>query len=1118
MTLTGVLWAAPVDAQNIDKVKVDLKFDQTSLQQSLLILQRKSGVQISFANQLLAKENKKVTLDAHDISVRQAILKILSQTNLTYRIEKDYVIIDARLIPAKLGRITGKVMDEKGDPLPGANIRIVELNRNFSGNNDGSYSIEVNPGTYSIEVRYASFITQLKTGVVVEEGKSASVDFVLKEDSKTLNEVVVTALGIERESKKLGYSVQVVKGDKLTKAHEASPLAALTGKVAGLNIYNSNEMLAAPRYNLRGASPVIVVDGVPVSTDFYDIKPDDIESINVLKGTTASALYGSRGKDGAIMITTKRGNIGKNAVEVQVNSSMMFQSGFLTLPEVQTRWGTGNNGKYTLTEDIGSPNGDAGGGSGQWGPKLDAGLNVVQWDSPIDPQTGNRIATPWVSRGKNNLEDFVQMGATNNSNLSVSKSFDKGSVRFSLSNMYQKGQIPNTKFSMTGLSLASTYYLTPSLHTDAYLSYSKQYTPNYPTAGYGRKNSIFNVLIWEGADTDIKDFKNYWQQGKEGFRQIWYNYTEYNNPWFVANELLREHKKDVVTGRFSMTYDFSPEFNLTGRVAVNNANRFGSLKIPFSFLEYSGRTITFGTKGGYQTENEYNFDLNADFLATYHKKMSENFEVQVVGGGNMRYVENMMQGLKADGLNVPGVYTFANATNPLILPQSDLNYVDRTTNFLNKQQVNSLYASVDISFYKAFNLSLTGRMDQSSALPIKNNQYFYPSSALAVVVSDLIKMPKYISYAKLRSSVAQVSSDLSVYQLAQAYNTGVVWNGNTSVSMPGNINNPNILPSKSTTTEVGAEVYFFGNRLKLDGAYFSTLDQNSIISLPSSQAAGFSSHTENANEFLRKGAEISLGATPIKSKDFKWNTIINWSTYKQTIKKLDPVLNGNLNGMKEGERTDQLIAGGFAYTPEGELIVNTNGKATNNPNNVLHGYSNPDWTGGWSNTFQYKNFALNVDIDGRFGGTIYCTTKEKMVSWGSDLITDDEYNRTQFNNGIPSMVIKGVVLDPVTNKYVPNTTPILTKDYYSFIASNRGETNWMDGTFAKVREISITYNMPKKLLSKTFLKDASLSLIGKNLFIISNSELKKYADPDAGVDNLPTPAPRNYGLNLNLKF
>lgn len=1009
--------------------------------------------------------------------------------------------------------ISGKIVDENKQPMPGVSVSVKNSNQGVISDANGNYKVVLKESSILV----FSFIGYMIQEFNITESNTLNVE--MKPSSNGLKEVVVTALGIKRETKKVGYAIQSVKGDNLTKSRDANPLSDLTGKIAGLNIYNSNDMLTPPRYNLRGASPVVVIDGVPVVTDFYDIKSDDIETISVLKGTAASALYGSRGKDGAIMITTKRGNIGKNATEVQFNSSTMFQTGFLTLPKRQTRWGTGNNGKYTLTEDLGSPNGDAGGGAGSWGPRLDAGIKQVQWDSPIDPATGQRIPTPWVARGKNNLDNFIRNGLIANNDLSVSRSFDKGSVRFSLSNMHQEGQIPNTQLDISGFSLASNYDLSSKLHTDAYLSYTRQYTPNYPFAGYGRKNSIYNILIWEGVDTDLNDFKNYWQKGKEGFRQLWYNYTEYNNPWFVANEALREHKKDVVTGRFSLTYDVSKDFTITGRLAVNNANRFGSLSIPYSLLEYQGRTYSFGVNGGYQTENESNFDLNADFLATYNKNFSPNFQLHAVAGGNIFYVENRMQGLKADGLNVPELYTFYNATNPLLLPQSDINYVDRQTNFLNKKQVNSMYMSADISFYKAFNLAVTGRIDKSSALPISNNSYFYPSAALAVVLSDLIKMPEVISYAKLRSSVAQVSNDLAVYQLAQAYNSGVVWNGNTSVTMPGNLNNPDIEPSKSTSKEIGGELSFFKNRLKLDGSYFNTLDENQIIALPSSAAAGFSSHTENANKYVRKGGEVTLDATVIQNKNFRWNTIFNWSTWKQTIKELDPALNGNYNGMKEGERTDQIIGPGWAYTPQGELIVDTNGRAVKNPNNVLVGYSNPDWTGGWSNLFQYKDFSLKIDIDGRVGGTLYSTTKEKMILAGIDPVTDDEYNRTQFNNGIPSMVIDGVVLNQATNTYTPNTKAISTYDYFnSYYGSNRSPFNWFSGTFAKVREVALTYKMPKKFLTQTFMKDISLSLVGKNLLLISNSKFKNYADPDQGSDNMQTPGARNYGFNVNIKF
>ncbi|MDH7459937.1 SusC/RagA family TonB-linked outer membrane protein [Chitinophagaceae bacterium 26-R-25] len=1109
-----------------DPAHIKISFSNETLSAALIRLSGAANVSIAFdANALGANQLRVKSRSFQDADIKEVLDFLLSGTNITYGETSGGIVLKMNAgkttAPVKggKGKISGTIHNENGEILPNATITIVETGETIVSGNDGSFSVAVNDGVYTLNVSYTSFQTETLKKIVVKDDKTSSIRITLKPIDSKLTDVVVTALGIKKDQKRLGYAQQSIKADELTKAPEPNPMTSLTGKIAGLSVNNSNEMLQAPTFNLRGAAPVIVVDGVPVETDFYDVKPDDIESITVLKGTTASALYGSRGKDGAIMIITKRGSGNKKPVEVEFNTSNMFQVGFLTLPKTQKHYGTGSDGVYLYTEDWNSPNDDAGGGAGSWGPKLDAGVNVVQWDSPIDPTTGKRTPTPWVSRGKDNLKNFVQTGLVSNTNFSVSKNFDKGSVRFSLSHMYQRGQIPNSSLNITGFSIASNLNFTQKLHLDAYMAYDKQYTNNYPFAGYGRKNAIYNVLIWEGVDTDIDDFKNYWQPGKEGYRQLWYNYTEYNNPWFVAKEFLHKHDKQVITGRYALTYDITPDLSIMGRVGVNSSARTGALNVPFSFMEYQGNGYSFGLNGGYQTENQNTFDLNTDLLATYNKTISKNFNIKAIAGGNIRYFQDYLLGVKADGLNVPGVYNFTNAANPVFIPQDNVNYTGTSPNYTRKKQVNSMYASADLNFYKAFTLSITGRRDQSSALSTAHNSYFYPSAAMAVSLSDLIKMPSYISYAKVRASVAQVSNDLGIYQLNQYYNAGTIWNGTPSVTTSTTLNNPNIDPAKSVTQEYGGEIYFLGGRIKLDGAYFHTLDMNQIVSLPNSEAGGYSSHTVNANEYLRKGGELALTATPVKTKDFQWRTSVNWSTYRQTIKSLAPELNGKFGNLVVGDRTDKIFGSGWAYTPDGQMIIGTNGKPTKDPNPVFKGYSTPDYIYGVSNTLQYKDLSLKIDIDGRVGSTIYSTTKEKMVDAGVDVFTDDEYNRTQNNQGIASMVIPGVVQDATTKVYSPNTKKILYYDYIDgYYSSSRSSFNWFSGTFAKIREISLTYKLPKKAFGKTLFSDASFSVIGKNLFIISKSGLKSYADPDAGVDNLQTPSPRNIGFNLNIKF
>ncbi len=807
----------------------------------------------------------------------------------------------------RVPRITGIVVAENGEALNGVSV----LLRSASGkeskssmtNEKGIFQfLNLQPNMrYNISFSYIGYQDTVVNQFELKPNEENSLMVRMRKTISSMNEVVVTALGVNTERRKLGYAAQEIKSADFAKAQESNPLGALVGKIAGLNIYNSHELLAAPVYNIRGNTPLVVVNGVPLITDWYNINPDDIESIDVLKGTAASALYGSRGKDGAIMITTKRGSGSKSKFDVDFKTTNMQQVGFIAIPQAQQHYGSGDHGIYTLTTSIYDTNDDdAGGGAGSWGPKLDAGQNVVQWDSPIDPTTGVRTPTPWVSRGKNNLNNFIRPAFITTNNLSLSRNFDNGSIRASLGQNYQKGQVPNTQLNITDFSVAGSYNLTPRLKTDISFNYSHAFTNNYPFAGYGRRNMIYNIAVWEGVDTDIRQFRNYWIPGQTGLQQLWYNDIEYNNPWFTSHEYLRSLNKNTIFGNYSLSYDIAPGLNVTGRIAVNNIDRFQDLKVPKSFREYSNQPYSFGINGGYQTENENTFDFNADILLTYNHHFSPNVSLNALAGSNIRYYSDREQGLKADGLSVPSVYNFANATNPLIVPTADVNFNTKSVNYYDREQVNSWYAAYTLGFYNWIFWDVTGRIDRSSTLPEANNTYFYPSTSLSLVVSDVVKLPEFISFAKLRASVAQVATDLGIYSIDQTYLPGQTWNGNTTVVEPATLTNPNIKPQITTTQEYGTDLRFFKNRLNLDLTYFRSLDENTIINLPVSAAAGYTTRLENANHYLRSGGEITVSGSIIKTHNFNWFALVNWSTYKKIIKELDPSLHRQFQWVDRG--------------------------------------------------------------------------------------------------------------------------------------------------------------------------------------------------------------------------
>jgi TonB-linked SusC/RagA family outer membrane protein len=1018
--------------------------------------------------------------------------------------------------------IRGIVVSDAGEGLNGVSVilRGGKVHESTTTDEKGVFRFKDLPFNtkYDFAFSYVGYKDTAVHGFELKSGEENALMVRMTKANSSLNEVVVTALGISTEKKKLGYATQQIRSEEFAKAQESNPLGALVGKVAGLNIYNSHELLAAPVYNIRGNTPLVVVNGIPLVTDWYNINPEDIETIDVLKGTSASALYGSRGKDGAIMITTKRGS-GKSKFDVDFKTTNMQQAGFLAIPKQQTHYGTGDHGIYTYTNSIFDTNDDdAGGGAGSWGPKLDAGLKQVQWDSPVDPVTGVRTPTPWVARGKNNLHNYIRPAFLTTNNLSVSRNFDNGSIRLSLGQNYQKGQVPNSNLNITDFSVAGTFNLTPRLKTDFSLNYSRAYTDDFPFGGEAandfRKNLIYTIIIWEGVDTDIRQFRNYWQPGQVGLQQLWYNQIEYNNPWFIAYEYKRSLKKNTTFGNYSLSYDLAPGLNVTARAGLNAIDRFQDLKVPKSFREYSNTPWSYSINGGYQTESQNTFDINADVLLTYNHKFGSDLSLNALAGSNIRYFSDRSQGLKADGLSVPGVYNFTNATSALIIPVANINQDPANVNYTQHEQVNSWYAGYTLGYKNWLFWNATGRIDRSSTLPIANDTYFYPSTSLSLVLSDVVKMPEPISFAKLRASLAQVATDLGIYAIDQTYMPGQTWNGNTTVVQPTTLTNPNIKPQITTTQEYGTDLKFFKNRLNLDLTWFRSLDENTIINLPVSAAAGYTNRLENANHYLRTGGEISASGNIMKTKNFTWFALANWSTWKKTIKTLDPTLHGNYNGLLVGQSVNKILSQGYQHTPDGSLLIANNGLPVQDPHLQAFGDSTPMWTAGFTNRFTYKQFTLQIDIDGRYGGTIFNLTRSKTINAGTNPITDVAYHRDLYNAGQNSIAVPGEqeMIGNGQTKYSKNTQLVNWQQYWGAMGDD--PYMWKDASFIKLREVSITYTYIPRTPT-AFFKAANVSLVGRNLLLKSHLD---GADPDPGYDNLQTPATRTIGLNINVKF
>lgn len=1061
--------------------------------------------------------NRKVNVNAPHTSLEKVLQLLASQATFNYKcVDNNIIIRPAASLPvvADDRTISGKVTDAKKQPLPGVSIMVKGTKRGTISNDNGDFQIKVSEG----DVITFSFTGYQQQEIAV--GKTDNYQITLQDDERKLSEVLVTALGIKKEKAKLGYAAQEVKGAELVKAREPNLISSLTGKVAGLTIRNSSDLFTEPQISLRGRKPLIVIDGIPdQSADLYKINADDVESMTVLKGASASALYGSIGQNGAIMITTKRG--GGKDLSVEFNSSTQFQTSFIRIPDVQSTYGTGDVGKYAYIDGGGS--GTEGGGW-IWGPKLDQRdastpsgyYETTQFNSPVDPNTGKLIPTPFLSRGKDNVKNFFRTGVITSNNLSFTKTGDKGSFRASASHIYQQGIVPNTDLKNTSFNMAGNYNLSDAFSINARISYNKEYTNNFPETGYGPTNYLYNLILWTGPDVDVRDLRNYWAAGKEGVQQRHYNTSYYNNPYFQAYEYLRGYDKNNTFGSMDMSYQISPSFTAKFRTGINTYGLHRNYNEPKSYIGYGNKS-----RGQYTVTNSNYFDIVSDLTVDYNHTFSDNFKVRAQVGASNYYRDYKADSANTDGLTIPGFYNLSNSTSPVA-----------ATNRLEQRRTQSYYGLVDFEFYNALYISVTGRNDKISTLPVANNSFFYPSLTGSLVISQLTELPDWFSFLKARGSLSRVSSgtlndNAYTYGYLPSYTKGVIWNNVPSLAYGDVIFNSSLRPQTSDSWEAGVDMKFFRNRVGVEFTYFQTKDFNNILSIPVSLGSGYNYKLENGNVYQRRGIEIVATANPIRKDDFRWDVLLNLSTYRRYLKEISGDV-ARLNSLKEGDRTDRIFADVYETDGKGNIVYNTDGKPLQDNFKRFIGNADPDWIYGLENSFSYKNFGLRFLVDGRIGGMMYSTTNQKMWWGGTGNGTVNQF-RDDANEGKATYVGKGVVVtggavtydangDKVsdTRTFAPNTQ---TVDYIEYMkgTSNGANNNYnyFSQTFLKLREVTLTWRVPGKWIKGSFFRSAEVAAVGRNLLLFSKMP---NVDPDAGVDNLQTPSTRSMGFNINLKF
>jgi len=1022
--------------------------------------------------------------------------------------------------------ITGQVSSVEGEPLPGVNVIVKGTTQGTVTDLDGNYRINASESADSLTFSFIGFQTLAEA-----IGNRTTINVQLQSDTKQLSEVVVTALGIERDERALGYSVQEIEGEEITKARELNVVNSLSGRISGVQVSGaSGNMGGSSRILIRGVNsvagnnqPLFVVDGVPLdnsnfnSTDqargsggydygnmAQDINPDDIQSISVLKGASAAALYGTRAANGVILITTKKGK-NRKGIGVSVNSSVTLDEVYV-LPKYQNEYG-GGNGPFTQFngEDVAYFAFDE-----SWGPRLDGRL-VRQWYSFYEGDSDYGLRTPWVAH-PNNIEDFFDTGVTLNNNISFSGGNDVATFRVSYSNVNQDFVLPNSELKRNTLNFSGSAKLTEKFTASVTGNYVKNSALGRPGTGYDGLNVMQQFNQWSQRQMDMDKLRTY--KTSEGIQRTW-NITgptdltpKYSdNPYWTRYENYQNDDRERIFGNITLNYEFTDWLSLTGRVMTDfytdrreERLAVGSQDIP-SYSE-AVREVS---------------ETNADLILTFDKRYGTDFSLNAFVGGNIRYNSyNRNVGTTQGGLNVPDFYNLINSVSPILVDD-----------YFEEKQINSVFGNASVGFRDMLFVDLTLRNDWSSTLPAGDNSYLYPSVSGSFVFSELEPLvnSNILSYGKLRAGWAQVGNDTDPYRLALTYAPKESFGANPRYSVPNALNNPELLPERTNSWEIGTDMRFFGDRLGLDVTYYSSVSTDQIFTVDISGSTGYSSQIINAGEVTNKGVELQLRGTPIATKNFQWDVIVNWARNRNEVVELAEGINTyTLSSApfavsvvaREGEPYGAILGFDYVYDGNGNKVINADGTYATSDRQVPLGNAMPDWTGGITNSFTYKGINASVLIDGRKGADIFSISN--MFGKYSGM-----YEETVANN-IREL---GVVAEGVVNvgtaenpQYEPNTTRLSAINYFQGLYGVDA-AHVYDGSFIKLREVTIGYTLPNSIMENSPFKNVTLSLVGRNLAILHKNI--PHLDPEStlssgnvqGIEGAQLPSLRSWGFNLS---
>lgn len=1038
--------------------------------------------------------------------------------------------------------LTGTVTEaDTGDELPGVTVTLKGfLGGTITGAN-GTFTIST---TRSDGVLVFSFIGMKKLEVPVTS--SLVYNVVMELDVLGLDEVVVTALGIRREKKALGYSVQDIGNEEIAEVKPINVVNALSGKIAGVQITNATGAVGgASRIVIRGESsftnsqPLWIVDGTPFinfdsdkgpmdGADYgngaLDIDPSNIESISVLKGANAAALYGSRGANGVIVITTKRGKRSKG-LGVEVSSALTVDV-LPYLPYYQNKYGGGSSGseyywnKYNVDNGtnlsyqdyaqqfgynyVDGANGVNDGTPSSWGPRLDAGLILDQF-------TGD--AQPWISR-PNNVRDFYETGITADNSVSLSKGGDLGAIRAYFNDSRVKGTIPNTNYRKNTIGINSDLQLHERLKFSSNMSYVVNKSDNLPGQGYygDAPNNPQSGVTFMPRQVDINPLRDNWNTIMESGLPYSFGRGETPNPYLQAHN-TNSRERNRLFGNVSLDLKLADWLTLRGRAGTDYyyENR-KSIQQALTFRATDGS----GLKGTFSERNIMGMENNFDLLAIFDKSFGD-IRIDGTIGGNLMTARMDSKTINANDLVVPDLYTIGNAKG-----------VQGVSQYESMKQTQSLFGAVNVSFRDYLFLGVTGRNDWSSTLPQDEWSYFYPSFSLSFVFTEAFDFSSdFLSYGKLRGGWASVGRDTNPYQLHPTFSPiGGLWQGDGLYSLPGTLPNSVLRPESSKSTEIGAEFSFFFNRIRLDISYYNVLNQDQIIPVAVSNATGYNAVWINAGEIQNKGVELIMNLKPVQNKNFNWNIDLNYAKNINSVNSLyEDLETYRISSMwassveaRPGQPFGVIIGNAMRRDEAGNILVGDNGRLLKDNNQEI-GNITPDWVGGLTNTFRYKGVSLRVHLDAKMGGDFVAGTIRWGGSGGALEYTAEGDLREE-----------GRVWDAVRESDgAVNETVISGAQWVS--DWSRCTENWvMDGSFIKLREVSLGYTLPQSKLGNfgKHFNSIRFSLIGRNLAILYRSPENTFGiDPEVssgnslvglGYEQMTVPVSRNIGARLTFSF